>query len=219
MRYFLLGFDPAQLRDYAALSAAEVTSYKQGLLFKLVALERRQRLSYPDLVAWAVSALRMPEFNRNVTQSPELVVDSTGIGIAVRDLLVKAGIKPVAVTTTAGNAQTNVDHHTFNVGKALLVGKFLSAFDSGRFQINPNHPAYPLFERELLAFKAEISARGNAIFEATEGEHDDMISACALVTWRAETRPKPQPRLVVPRPAPEDMIMQPWQGGYYGTVL
>jgi hypothetical protein len=216
MRYFLLGFDPAQIRDYAALSAVEVTSDKQGLLFKLCALERRQRLSYPDLVAWVASARKIPEFNRDVTQAPELVIDSTGIGIAVRDLLVKAGIRPIAVTTTAGNVQTRVDAHNFHVGKALLVGKFLSAFDAGRFQINPNLPAYPLFERELLAFKAEISARGNAIFEAADGEHDDMISACALITWRADTRPKQQPRLVLPMPTLHEMVTPAWKtiGGY-----
>jgi hypothetical protein len=192
MRYFLLGFDPAQIRDYAALGAVEVTQGKGDLLFRLVALERRQRLSYPDLVAWAASALKIPAFNENVTRPAELVLDSTGVGVAVKDLLLRAGMKPIAVTATSGNGITK-DGDIFHVGKALLVGKFLAAFDAGRFQINPNLPIYPHFERELLAFKAEISARGNAIFEAGEGEHDDMISACALTTWWAETRPKPAP--------------------------
>lgn len=186
MRFFMLGFDPAQIRDFAALSAVEVTDNQGDLVFKLVGLERRQRLSYPDLVSWAVSALKIPEFYENVSQPPEIVIDATGIGIAVHDLLIKAGVEPVAVTIVSGNAVTKIDGRSYHVGKALLVGKFLAAFDAGRFQINPNIPIYPQFERELLAFKAEISARGNAIFEAEEGEHDDLISACALTTWGAE---------------------------------
>jgi hypothetical protein len=195
MRYFLLGFDPAQLRDYAALAAVEVTSDKEGLIFKLHGMERRQRLSYPDLVSWAVWALKILEFSKNTTSPPELVIDSTGVGIAVKDLLLKAGVKPIAVTTTLGNTVTKINNSNFNVGKALLVGKFLAAFDAGRFQVNPNLPIYPQFERELLAFKADISARGNAVFSVEEGEHDDLISACYLCVWWAESKPKPQPRL------------------------
>jgi hypothetical protein len=212
MRYFLLGFDPAQIRDYAALAAVEVTSDKGGHIFKLVALERRQRLSYPDLVAWAAAALKIPEFHKDITQSPELVLDSTGIGIAVRDLLIRAGIKPVAITCTPGNSVTKDDNFNYRVGKAVLIGKFLAAFDAGRFQVNPNLPIYPQFERELLAFRAEISARGNAIFEASEGENDDLISACALITWRAETRPKPQPLPIFPQVG---RCVPPWKISAY----
>jgi len=192
MRYFLLGFDPAQIRDFAGLSAVEVTSDKGGLIFRLHGMERRQRLSYPDLVSWVTSALKIPELNRDTTSSPELVLDATGVGVAVKDLLLKTGVKPIAVTTTPGNTVTKIDGSNFHVGKAVLVGKFLAAFDAGRFQVNPNLPIYPQFERELLAFKAEISARGNAVFEAVEGEHDDLISACYLCVWWAEARPKPQ---------------------------
>ena len=188
----MLGFDPAQVRDFAALAAIEVTSDKGGLIFKLYGMERRQRLSYPDLIAWVTSALKIPEFHTNTTSSPELVLDSTGVGVAVKDLLLRVGVKPIAITTTSGNVVTKIDNFSFNVGKALLVGKFLAVFDAGRFQVNPNLPIYPQFERELLGFKAEISARGNAIFEAEEGEHDDLISACYLCVWWAETRPKPQ---------------------------
>ncbi len=198
MRHFLLGFDPAQIRDFAALCAIEVTAGRNDLIFKLVALERRQRLSYPDLVLWVKSALGHPEFHKNT----ELVLDATGVGIAVRDLLIKAGIRPIAVTTTPGNSVTKVDKYNYHVGKAALIGKFLSAFDAGRFQMNPNLPIYPQFERELLAFKSEITARGNAIFEAGENEHDDLISACALVTWWAEPRPKQAVPLTIPRGEP-----------------
>lgn len=211
MRYFLLGFDPAQTRDYAALAAVEVTRNDNDLLLRLFALERRQRLSYPDLVSWAAAALKIPDFNTNVTRPPELVLDSTGVGIAIRDLLIKAGVSPIAVSWTSGNVVTKDDERNYHVGKAVLVGKFIAAFDAGRFLVNPNLPMYPQFEKELLAYKAEISSRGNAVFEAGKGEHDDLLSACILATWWAEARPKPkpQPRLVIPRA--DFTIASPWK--------
>lgn len=220
-RYFLLGFDPAQIRDYAALAAVEVTldlQESQEFAFRLFALERRQKLAYPDLIKWAVSSMEIPIFNENVTQSPELILDAGGVGIAVKDLLIRAGVKPIAVTSTSGGSVTKEDNHNYHVGKAMLVGKFLTAFDSGRFQVNPNLPIYKEFERELLAFKAELSTRGNAIFEAEEGEHDDLLAACWLCTWYAEARPKPTPIIVVPQIPPEELVTPAWQNNWFGPT-
>jgi hypothetical protein len=184
-RYYL-GLDPAQIRDYAALSALEVT-YAGGedATYRLVNLERRQRLSYPDLVNWVVQALKTPALNHEVIAPPTIVLDATGVGIAVRDLLRKESAPLESVIVTAGNSK-NRDPDGYHVGKARIYGKFLSAFDSGRVQLNPNLPSFEQLEHEFLAFKAQISAKGNALFEAEEGEHDDLITSIALPVWYFE---------------------------------
>lgn len=183
-RQFVLGLDPAQIRDWAALSAFEITVDENGDgIYKLVNLERRQRMSYPDLVSWVIRALKLPAFNSESTGTM-LVLDQSGIGRAVYDIFCQRGVYPIGITVTAGNSVSHDDG--LHVGKALIYGKFLAAFDYGRVQINPDLPIYEELKHELLAFRAEFSKRGNAIFEAEEGEHDDLVTALALPVYYME---------------------------------
>lgn len=192
----MLGFDPAQLFDFAALSALEV-NYEPGqdATYRVVNLERRQRVSYPDLVAWAADAPNTPIFREGTTDAPKLVVDSTGVGIAVRDMLRQKNVPLVAIMTTAGNALSK-DLDGYHVGKARIYGKFFTVFDDGRIHINKEHPYFAQLYNELKAFKSKLSAAGNALFEAELGEHDDMITALALPVWYFEEfKPETTPKL------------------------
>jgi hypothetical protein len=47
-------------------------------------------------------------------------------------------------------------------------------------------PIWPALEKEMLSFRAEMSAQGNAKFEAAPGEHDDMLFSLALAVWYGE---------------------------------
>jgi hypothetical protein len=183
---FFLGFDPAQLFDFAALSALEVT-YEPGqdAVYRLVNLERKQRVSYPDLVTWVVDALSTPAFREGASEPPEIVLDSTGVGIAVRDMIRQKNMPLVSIMTTAGNSM-NRDRDGYRVGKARIYGKFFTAFDNGRVHINEQHPHFEQLLKELKAFKSKLSTAGNALFEADVGEHDDMITSLALPVWYFE---------------------------------
>ncbi len=195
---FYLGFDPAQLFDFAALSALEVTYDVPGqdTIYRLVNLERRQRVSYPALVEWVVDALKTPAFREGAFEQPQIVLDATGVGIAVRDLLKQKNAALVSIMTTAGNS-LNRDQDGYHVGKARIYGKFFTAFDDGRVHINQEHPHFTQLHQELKAFKSKLSAAGNALFEADVGEHDDMITSLALPVWYFEEfKPVGTPRLV-----------------------
>jgi hypothetical protein len=95
------------------------------------------------------------------------------------------GVRLEAIVITAGNAITR-ESASIHVGKARLIGKFLGAFDAGKVHINPNMPIWPQLEREMLSYRAEMSAQGRAKFEAEEGEHDDMLFALAQAVWYCE---------------------------------
>ena len=100
-------------------------------------------------------------------------------------MIIANGMRPKAITITAGEAYSQ-QGSAFHVGKARLIGTFLGAFDGGKVAVNPSMPIWPQLEKEMLAYRAEISAQGRAKFEAEEGEHDDMIFALAQAVWYGE---------------------------------
>jgi len=186
MRY-ILSLDPAQLRDWSALSAIQMqwNLDKKRHEYALVALNRKQQLPYDQIVDWVISTLQKPIFREQTTDYPELVLDATGVGVAINDMFRQRGIRPRAVMITSGNVKTKVGS-IYHVGKAKLIGSFLSAYDSGKVQVNPNHPMWPQLEKEMLAFRAEMSSQGHAKFEAGQGEHDDLLFSLAMGVWYGE---------------------------------
>lgn len=182
---FIISLDPAQLRDWSALCAVDMQyqAEKKRFGYDLVAMNRKQGLPYDQIVDWVAKTLKRPEFNRE--RPPEFVLDATGVGVAVRDMMAAKGIRPKAVTITVGEAYSRVGSQ-IHIGKARLIGTFLGAFDAGKVRVNPNMPIWPALEREMLSFRAEMSAQGRAKFEAEQGEHDDMLFALAMAVWYGE---------------------------------
>lgn len=182
---FIISLDPAQLRDWSALAVVDMRYRPEEKRFgyDLVAMARKQGLPYDQIVDWVARICRKPEFNTD--QPPDLVIDSTGVGVAVRDMILTKGLRLKAVTITSGESFSQ-QGSAFHVGKARLIGTFLGAFDGGKVNVNPNMPIWPQLEKEMLSYRAEISAQGRAKFEAEEGEHDDMIFALAQAVWYGE---------------------------------
>jgi hypothetical protein len=182
---FILSLDPAQLRDWSALAAIDMQYRPEEKRFgySLVAMARKQGLPYDQIVDWVVRTLKKPEFNRE--QPPEFLLDSTGVGVAVRDMLAAKGVRMKAVTITSGESFTR-QGSIFHVGKSRLIGTFLGAFDAGKVRVNPNMPIWPLVEREMLSFRAEMNTQGRLKMEAEQGENDDMLFALAMAVWYGE---------------------------------
>lgn len=182
---FILSLDPAQLRDWSALCAVDM-QYNQAqrrFHYNLVAMNRKQGLPYDQIVEWVARTIKNPAFNAK--QPPEFLLDATGVGVAVKDMLRSKGVKLKAITITAGETLTRVGPE-IHLGKARLIGKFLGAFDAGKVHVNPNMPIWPQVEKEMLSFRAEMSAQGRVKLEAEPGENDDMLFALAMAVWYGE---------------------------------
>jgi hypothetical protein len=187
---YILSLDPAQVRDWSALAAIDMhyVGARKRFEYDLVAMGRKQGLPYdhptePSIASWALSVYKKKEFWDK--QPPHFLLDATGVGVAVRDILASKGIRLKAVTITVGNTYTRKGP-IYHVGKPRLIGKFLGAFDAGKVHVNPALPIWPKLEREMLAFRSELSAQGNAKFEAEQGENDDMLFALAQGVWYGE---------------------------------
>jgi hypothetical protein len=181
----IIALDPAQLRDWSALAVVDMQYKPKAKRFEydLIAMGRKQGLPYDQIVDWVIRTLKRPEFNR--AQPPEFLLDATGVGVAVRDMLKAKGVRSKAVTITSGEALTRTGPE-LHLGKARLIGKFLGAFDAGKVHVNPNMPIWPQVEHEMLSFRAEMSAQGRVKLEAEPGENDDMLFALAMAVWYGE---------------------------------
>jgi hypothetical protein len=113
-----------------------------------------------------------------------LVVDKTGVGVAVVDMIREAGL-PADVrpyTITAGFRPGDG-----TVPKLDLVASVQAALGQDRVRFAPSLEHTPTLQAELKGFNAKATPDRNETFAAgREGEHDDLVLALALALWYGE---------------------------------
>ncbi len=117
-----------------------------------------------------------------------LVVDKTGVGIAVVDMFTAAGMRPVAITITGGTAVTKKSPYDIGVPKRDLAGLLVALYQGRRLKVAASLPLAEVLTKELLNFKMKINlTTGNDSYEAwRESIHDDLVLSVAMACWYAE---------------------------------
>jgi len=148
-------------------------------------------LPYPDIVLRVKTLLARPPIDQ---QSTVLVIDETGVGRAVGDIFVQAGMRPHRVTITAGTEETAATgFNRWHVAKQILISRLDAVLHTGDLRIAKElRESGPLAE-ELKNFQRSVSAAGRASYEARVGMHDDLVLAVSLATWWATRPPPPVP--------------------------
>jgi hypothetical protein len=126
-------------------------------------------------------------FTAPLTGNSDLVVDATGVGKPVVDLFRHAGLKPIALTITAGDGWT-AQGKDYRVSKLLLVSRLQALLHSGDLKIAAGLVEAPTLVSELKDFRATFTDHGNAVFGARVGRHDDLVLATAIAAWYAVAR-------------------------------
>ncbi len=204
-----IGVDLGQVQDHTALCAVQSAEFEDRSVrdpvtfgwrtWKTMDVRHVQRLPlglpYPVMVE---RIARLVERVQRVTvhgQRPdpvELVLDATGVGAAVVELVLPLVHCPVhAVTITATGRAAKREQGRWSVPKADLVGAVATALQTGWLRIGSAVPQAQELTRELLAMTAKITPAGNRQFEAAAGSHDDLVLAVALAVWRLNV-PKAQ---------------------------
>ena len=130
-----------------------------------------------------------------------LVVDATGVGAPVVDLLCAAGvgceIVPVMITGGGGGAKAGGGSGSGAGGRAkaeerrvpkrdLMVGLQLM-FDEGQLRIARGLPETGTLLKELMGMRVRISASEHKSYgSGRETPHDDLVLAVVLACWRAK---------------------------------
>ena len=151
-------------------------------------LERIQLGTPYPLIVERVRGMLMDPRLRGQT---ELVVDATGVGRPVVDMLRQARLNPKPISITGGMSP-GYEGGEWRVPKRDLVGVLQVLLQTERLKFAANLPAVPTLVQEMMAFKVAISTAGHDSYGSwREGAHDDLVLACAVACWYAE---KPQPR-------------------------
>ena len=197
---FYVGLDLGQAADYTALAVVQggiQESPETGDAEKylhLRYLERYElRTPYPEIAEKVAALMREerlspnehdPSMARVFRSEPRLIVDSTGVGVAVSDLLKAKGLKFEPVTITAGD-RTHRANGTWRVPKRDLVAALEVPFHTGELKIAKGLELAPTLRKELLNFRRKIDLRTahDSYEHWREGDHDDLVLAAALACW------------------------------------
>lgn len=190
MAGYYVGLDLGKKRDYTALALCDQHFGSDGLAsYAIRQLDRAVQVSY-ETVADKVAAF----MGDDRLAGARLVVDETGVGTAVTDMLRRRGLVFKSVSITSGNT-VRQDGDTWYVPKRELVSTVDVLLESARLDIPPHLPDAQTLARELRDFKYTISAAGYDSYGAPdwrEGSHDDMVLAVALACWLGENPGPPK---------------------------
>jgi hypothetical protein len=202
---YYAGLDLGQSADYTALAVVQkVPTYdprtgKHGAELHLRYLERFPlKTPYTDIADRVKSLLTSPPFTTPVLSggrlarpTTELIVDKTGVGVAVTDLLTERRLNHIAVTITGLGQKVN-RHGTkeYSVPKQDLVSALEVPFHKGTLKVAKGLEGWPMLREELLNFRRKQNTRTAHIsYEHwRESEHDDLVLAAALACWKAAYR-------------------------------
>lgn len=190
--FFCAGLDLGQSADYTALAILEVGREYHARHLQRFALGT----PYPAIVSQVGAIMQAPALRGRCL----LVVDATGVGAPVVDLLFAAGLPCVAITIHGGDAVTGAGN-AWRVPKRDLVSILQVLLQTGRLKFAAELPEAPILIQELMAFRVTISDAGHDSYAAwREGAHDDLVLAVALALWYCERAPLQWEEVVSMRP-------------------
>lgn len=191
-RYWL-GVDLAQAQDNTALvilhdeclptwggGSRQVLGPRQRTI---VFADKFKGVSYPDIVSHVI---------RTLTKEPlrgraKLVIDASGLGRVVSDLLFDQGVEHHAIQMTVGQNWVKKDRYV-NVGKMLLLETLSLLFATGDLTFAHDLPLRGDILAELETFQLEQTAAGNQIITQgkTGAHHGDLAIALAAAAFASE---------------------------------
>ncbi len=194
MATFVLGLDLGQVHDYTALAVVERPAppdnaeESQTVVYALRHLQRYALgTPYTDIVPAVMQQARSVPLGG----SP-LVVDQTGVGRALVDMLRRAGGagRIIPVTITGGQTISRTEDGSYHVPKKELVTCLQLLLQERRLKMPRDLPHVQTLVQELHSFQVKITLSAQETFGAwREGVHDDLVLALALACWWAERNP------------------------------
>jgi hypothetical protein len=186
MNQYFLSCDLGQQADFTAISVLQSTN-ETG---KIIHLERlKLGMPYPAQVE-RIKALyqHLSTFKEQL----HLIVDGTGVGVAVVDLIKQAGMIPIALTITSGN-EASKDGYIWHIPKRDLISSLLVSMQTGNLKI-ARLPEADTLVKELQNFKLKVNIKtGHDSYEAwRESDHDDLVLSVAMACYAADIGKPPK---------------------------
>jgi hypothetical protein len=190
---YTVGVDLGQAQDYTAIAVVESArvvlaerdpitwSFRTEVLHHCRHAERVPlEVPYPEVAAHVGKLVQRAKTAGVVT----VVVDATGVGAPVVDLLRRGGLgcRVIPVVITGGETESN-DGVRYRVPKRDLMAGLQVAFQKRRLGLAAGLSVLSELREELRSMRVRMAADG---FERFGGVgHDDLVMALALAWWRA----------------------------------
>jgi hypothetical protein len=203
MAYFV-GLDLGQSADYTALAVVQSVKEPTGggnfqTSLHLRHLERYPlRTSYTAIADGVVNVMRSgpltsdeydPSRHRIAKPKVELLVDKTGVGRGVTDILKERGLRFTGIVIHGGETTHKTDG-SYHVPKKDLVAALEVPFDKGTLRIAEGLDLWPALREELQSFRRKQNPKtAHVSFEHwRDSDHDDLVLAVAMACWGATSR-------------------------------
>jgi hypothetical protein len=213
---YYVGLDLGQSADYSALAVIQrVRTYnpqtgKHSVELHLKHLERYPlKTPYTQIADHVRDLLYAVPFIGDIYDGfkihrarTELVVDKTGVGVAVTDLLTERRLNFIGVTIT-GLGQKVLRHGSkkYSVPKQDLVSALEVPFHKETLKVAEGLQLWDVLRKELLTFRRkQNTVTAHISYERwRESDHDDLVLAAALACWKATYKRKGTTKLRVIR--------------------
>jgi hypothetical protein len=142
--------------------------------------------SYPAIVDDVGELLQTPPM-----PGAWLLVDYTGVGLAVLRLLVQGLHRRVSYSFTAmllsaGHDESNPATGMVVVAKTDLIGTLQVLLQARRLHIAAELPDARHLVRELENYRPKVMLPTSELLQWRDGKHDDLLLAVALAAWGGE---------------------------------
>jgi hypothetical protein len=213
--HYVLGLDLGQANDYTALAVTERVVKPVGAPYthpRGSDYERRQnvenhyhvrhlgrpplRTPYTEVVDGVVARIKalLPHDKYPGGGYASLVVDSTGVGRGVVDMLYSelnkfgkgdphVGLIPATITGSQGRATSSNGFVSLPKHELIFTGGVIP-LQSGRLKWGPGIRDRRALEEELMNYRKRINLNASVQFEPwRENDHDDLLFALCLAGW------------------------------------
>jgi hypothetical protein len=189
---YLAGLDLGRPHEFTALAVLERTevlspddSTRTVHHYAVRHLERMPPATpYPEVFARLTGVFAAPSLH-----GCKLVVDYTGVGRPVLDMLRKAkvGASIIPLFVTSGKSSSSDERGGWLVPRQELAATLQVLLQSRRLRVAPALPESAVLARELAAFQMKVSPSAVQEMDAwREGGHDDLVLAVAVAAWVGE---------------------------------
>jgi len=200
MAYYV-GLDLGQSADYTALAIVQSGKERnaEGKLTRFLHLRHLERYPlrtpYTTIADGVVDLMRSEVLNgdeydsaRNRIAKPkvELLVDKTGVGRGVTDILKERGLGFTGIVIHGGESSHRSDG-AYHVPKKDLVAALEVPLDTERLKVAEGLELWGVLKGELQSFRRKQNPKTSHVsFEHwRETDHDDLVLAAALACWGA----------------------------------
>jgi len=191
-----IGLDLGKAADYTAVAAVQAVKERLecndsagmpmfGTFLHCRHLHRYQlNTMYTEIVDDMASMVNHPELKRD---GYLLIPDATGVGAPVIELLAQRKIKQMPIYIIGlGKEHVDEDSGYMLIPKRDLITNLVVAFETSQIKFAKGLEYERLITDELTNFRMKKTKAANDIFEAREGEHDDLVLALSLAVYFAK---------------------------------